>query len=118
VNNMSRKQKQQQPHYLEMSINTDTMIGIAQMHVCADPRPIPRGYQIFKAELRGTQLTLRLRPFFRPTLQVAVEVFGLPEEVPAQVWDWYVNTFADPVEILQVDDEMNDLAPIPAEVVN
>ncbi|MFA5730938.1 MAG: hypothetical protein WC934_02915 [Acidithiobacillus sp.] len=107
---MSKKRKIE---YLDMNLNLDTMIGIVSMHVCGIIKPIPRGYKIFKAELHGTQLTLYLNMFFKKTLDIGVSYFGLPSEIPAQIYDWNIDMYDDVYKIVQLDDEMNQLSPIP-----
>lgn len=96
-----RQQKQIQIQSLEINLDLDTMIGIVHMHICGTPKPLPRGYQIFKATVKGCDLTLYLKPFFVPTTPTAQQVFHLPSEVPGQIRDWNIDTFNEPMQILQ-----------------
>lgn len=92
---------------------------ISTMHVCGTPLPLPRGVKIERAELRGTNLTLYFGIFEEPTLKIAQEVFGVPPLVKAQIFDWHINTWLEPVEIYQIDaNELKELPPIKAEIKN
>jgi hypothetical protein len=92
-----------------MSLNLDTMVGIAHMHICGTYHPIPRGYAIFKATLQGTDLTLYLRPYFVACLLIAQKVFHLPEEIPGQIFDWAIDQCAHPMKILQQNTDLESL---------
>jgi len=100
---------------LPMEVDYTKGEGIAHMHVCGDLHPLPRGYKIIRAQLVGTDLTLILKPFFEPTIKMAQEVFGVPEFVPGQIFDWSINTWSEPVEIYQIDNNLERLPTIKVE---